>query len=149
MKIADTLPMRLRRAYLTMHRVAQSHFSRFGVTVDQYVLLSLLADEDGEIQSKIVEGMSSDSNTIGAMLRLLEKKGLVSRERCKVDGRARRTYLTASGRRLQKKLMQGGAGLHRLIEDAISEAEKDSFFSALARLTAVLSQDRESERMAG
>ena len=149
MTIDDMISMRLRRAYLTMHRVAQAHFAPFGVTVDQYVLLSLLADEDGETQSKIAERMSSDVNTIGAMLRLLEQKGLVSRERCEADGRARRTFLTTKGRRLQTKLMQSAVGLHESIDNAVSASERSSLFSTLNRLTAALSQGRESERRVG
>ena len=111
MTIEDTIPMRLRRAYLTMHRAAQAHFSELGVTVDQYVLLSVLADKGGGTQAEVCEQMSSDANTIAAMLKLLEGKKLIRRERCELDGRARRVHLTATGRRLQMKLVQSSQTL--------------------------------------
>ena len=38
------------------------------------------------------------------MVRLLEAKDLIRRERCDVDGRARRVHLTKAGRQLQRKL---------------------------------------------
>ena len=64
--------MRLRVAYLTFHRRAQAHLSQFGLTADQFVVLSLLAEGDGLRQRELVERTGSDSSTIGAMMKLLE-----------------------------------------------------------------------------
>ena len=38
----DTLGVRLRGAYLTFHRRANAHFEPFGVTADQFVVLTSL-----------------------------------------------------------------------------------------------------------
>ena len=40
------LPRLLRAAYFGMHRVSDAHFTRHGVTADQFVLLACLAEED-------------------------------------------------------------------------------------------------------
>jgi len=93
MHFHESIPMRLRRAYLTVHRTAQAHFARFGMTADQYVLLSLLADKDGITQKELSSRMCSDGNTITAMLCLLERKGLIQRERCSADGKDKRPLI--------------------------------------------------------
>ncbi|WP_345685457.1 MarR family transcriptional regulator [Novipirellula caenicola] len=116
--------MRLRRAYLTIHRVAQSHFAPFNVTADQFVLLSLLAEEDGITQSELGDRMASDGNTVAAMLKLLEQREYIRRVRCKIDGRARRVYLTAAGRRLSTRLSRSSEDLRSLIENAVTPAER-------------------------
>lgn len=149
MNLEESIPMRLRRAYLTMHRAAQSHFAQFGVTVDQYVLLSVLADNDGITQTEIGDRMASDANTIGAMLKLLEEKKLIRREKCEADGRARRVHLTAAGRRLQRKLIESSQEIHDAIENSISAAERKSMFSILERLSNAITQDREARREVG
>lgn len=149
MNLEESIPMRLRRAYLTMHRAAQSHFAQFGVTADQYVLLSVLADKDGITQSEIGERMSSDANTIGAMLKLLEEKKLIRREKCEADGRARRVLLTAAGLRLQKKLIESSQEIHDVIENCISTSERKLMFSILERLTNAISQNQEVRREVG
>src|SRR5262249_43479703 len=46
MKERRELPRLLRAAYFGMHRVSDAHFSRHGLTADQFVLLACLADED-------------------------------------------------------------------------------------------------------
>lgn len=147
--LEDSIPMRLRHAYLTMHRVAQMHFSKFGVTVDQYVLLSILANEDGITQTELSQRMCSDGNTITAMLRLLEEKEFISRERCISDGRARRVHLTVIGRRFQKKLIRGSNVLHSSIENGITASERKSLFTMLDRLTDVLMQSQDKKRKVG
>src|SRR5437660_640993 len=96
--------MRLRGAYLTFHRMANAHFEQLGVTADQLVVLTLLAEEDGVTQRELVGQAFSDANTIGEMLTRLEKKQFVRRERHPKDGRARCVFLTPKGRKMQKQL---------------------------------------------
>ena len=126
--------MRLRRAYLTVHRTARAHFASFGVTADQYVLLSLLAEEDGITQKELSGRMYSDGNTIAAMVRLLEAKDLIRRERCDADGRARRVHLTKAGRQLQRKLIASAKPLHDLMDEVVDERGGESFLECLDQL---------------
>ena len=137
--VENTIPMRLRRAYLTMHRAAQAHFAQFGVTVDQYVLLAVLAEEEGVTQSDIGERMASDGNTIAAMLRLLEENGLIRRKQCEQDGRARRVYLTATGRRLEKRLARTAQTMHDRIDATMTATERKALFSILDRVAEIMS----------
>jgi DNA-binding MarR family transcriptional regulator len=97
--------MRLRGAYLALHRLANAHFERFGVTADQFVALSLLAEEEGVTQRELVERAFSDANTIGEMLTRLEKNQLVRREPHPKDRRARCVFLTPKGRKTQAQLL--------------------------------------------
>jgi DNA-binding MarR family transcriptional regulator len=99
------LPRLLRSAYFAMHRVSDAHFSRHGVTADQFVLLACLAEQDGVTQQELARRASSDPSTVRAMLVLLEGRGLVSRERRPDDRRARVVRLTARGRRLHERLL--------------------------------------------
>jgi DNA-binding MarR family transcriptional regulator len=94
----------LRAAYLALHRQTNDCFAKDGVTADQFVLLSALADGDAVTQQELVRRVGSDPNTVRAMLLLLEDRGLVARERHPADGRARCVSLTAKGRQVFKKL---------------------------------------------
>jgi DNA-binding MarR family transcriptional regulator len=103
---AHDLAMALRGAYLTMHRKADSFLLEYGVTADQFVLLSLLARESGVTQQTLVARAFSDPNTVRAMLLLLEDRGLVTRARHPVDGRARSVSLTKKGLATFKRLQR-------------------------------------------
>ena len=108
----DNLGMRLRGAYLSVHRRTDAHFAQFGVTSDQFVVLSLLAEEDGITQQELAVRSYSDANTITAMLRLLEKRGLLHRHPHATDRRARSVELTAEGRRLTEELQKSLDAFH-------------------------------------
>src|SRR5438046_9920715 len=88
----------LRAAYVALHRQTNDCFAKDGVTADQFVLLSALADADAVTQQELVRRVGSDANTVRAMLLLLEGRGLVARERHPADGRARCVTLTGKGR---------------------------------------------------
>src|SRR5262249_2247545 len=126
--------MRLRGAYPTFHRMANAHFEQFGVTADQFVVLTLLAEEDGITQREVVEQAFSDANTIGEMLTRLEKKQFVRRQRHPKDGRARCVFLTPRGRKMQKHLWDSWEGHLREVDDAFRPEELGDLKSLLGRI---------------
>jgi DNA-binding MarR family transcriptional regulator len=139
-----SLGMRLRAAYLAMHRTFQEHFAPHGLTADQFVVLSLLAEEDGIIQKELVRRTYSDPNTVTAILRLLEKKRLVRRVRPDHDGRARCVYLTPAGRLLRDKLARSSAELHRRLYQAVPAEASAEFHGLLAAITETMASLRRS-----
>ncbi len=146
MAFRESLGMRLRGAYLSMHRSFQAHCAGFGVTADQFVVLSLLAEEDGIIQKELVRRTYSDANTIAALVGLLEEKGLVRRVRPAHDGRARCVYLTPKGRRLQRELAGSAEALHRQLREAMSPADMPTLLRCLQSIAEVMAQPRELKK---
>jgi DNA-binding MarR family transcriptional regulator len=136
--------MRLRGAYLTFHRMANAHFEQFGVTADQFVVLTLLAAEEGVTQRDLVEQAFSDANTIGEMLTRLEKKRFVRRERHPKDGRARCVFLTPSGRKMQKRLWDSWEGHLREVNKAFRPEEHEVLKSLLGRIPDAVAASRDA-----
>jgi DNA-binding MarR family transcriptional regulator len=117
MATGHDLAMRLRIAYLTLHRRTGSALARFGLTGDQFVLLTALADGVAVTQKELVRRTGSDPNTVSEMLARLERRGLVFRERHAFDGWARSVALTEEGRRVQRRLWQASDPLRVVLED--------------------------------
>jgi DNA-binding MarR family transcriptional regulator len=128
------LPRLLRAAYFGMHRVSDAHFSRHGVTADQFVLLACLADEDAITQQELARRASSDPSTVRAMLVLLEGRGLLSRERDPGDRRARVVTLTARGRRLAERLWKTSEPIRARMLSGFSAEEARLLVGCLGRL---------------
>src|SRR3954470_6032856 len=136
------LPRLLRAAYFAMHRVSDAHFSRHGVTADQFVLLACLAEQDAITQQELARRASSDPSTIRAMLVLLEGRGLVARGRQPDDrrgpvvaltgeGRARGVTLTAEGRRLFERLWESSEPIRVRMLSGFSEEEARALVGCL------------------
>ena len=97
------LTLALRKAYLTFHRRANAALLSYGVTADQYVVLSLLRSQKGVTQKWVVDQTGSDPNTVSRLVSTLESKQLLSRQRDPDDGRAYVVKLTSKGSSLVRK----------------------------------------------
>jgi DNA-binding MarR family transcriptional regulator len=124
----------LRAAYLALHRQTTDCFADDGVTADQFVLLSALADADALTQQDLVRRINSDPNTVRAMLVLLEDGGLVSRQRHPTDGRARWVTLTPKGRLVFRKLWAKSEPLRARLLAAFESDEVNTLVELLQRL---------------
>jgi DNA-binding MarR family transcriptional regulator len=136
----------LRAAYLALHRQTNACFATDGVTADQFVVLSALADEDAVTQQDLVRRVNSDPNTVRAILLLLEGRGLVSRGPHPGDGRARCVTLTAKGRQEFKKLWATSAPLRARLLGAFRPGEATALVELLHRVASVLSPAASAER---
>lgn len=137
-----TPAMKLRYAYLNMHRTFDAHFRRFGVTTDQFVLMSILREQEGVNQQELTRKLASDPNTIAAMVALLERKKIVRRTVRDGDGRARAVFLTAPGRRLFAELKEGAEVLHRIIDECFPAESRKIAFEVLDSVAHKLSVAR-------
>jgi DNA-binding MarR family transcriptional regulator len=126
--------MGLRAAYLTMHRRANAEFARLGLTADQFVILTALAEADAVTQKELARRTASDANTMSEMLGRLERRGLVARKRDASDGRARRVSLTASGRELRQGAWDGIAAFCETLAGLVPSAELAALVGHLDRI---------------
>ena len=134
MPSAHDLAMRLRAAYLALHRRTNAALARSGLTADQFVLLTALSEGDGVTQKTLGERTASDPNTLSEMLARLEAKGLVSRRRHAADGRARCVTLTRRGRRVQATLWEGSAAIRAELESLFPSDVLDGLVDSLGQV---------------
>ena len=125
MVFSDFVGMLMRGAYLSFHRRAQATFSQLGVTADQYVMLSVLAEKDNCTQKELARRSYSDANTITAMVNRLEEHGLVERRSCERDRRVWRISLTAKGLGLHEQLEDLAATFHPTLEKTLAPHSRD------------------------
>jgi DNA-binding MarR family transcriptional regulator len=88
-----------------LHRADQCALSAFYVSIDrqaltprQYVVLSMIGEEGGISQAALVQRTAIDRSTLSDIVRRLERKGLLLRQRKAEDARAYAIELTESGR---------------------------------------------------
>ena len=134
------IPMSLRAAYLSMHRQTEACLAERGVTANQFVLLALLAEEDGITQRDLARRASSDPNTIRAMLVLLEKRGLVARKQSPDDGRALNVTVTGKGRRTYKRLFKESEPLRERIFGLFQKEEVEVLNTFLRRISRAMTE---------
>ena len=131
----DDFSMHLRRAYLSMHRRANANFARYGLTADQYVVLTALARAGSATQQDLVRRCHSDPNTVRSILLRMEKQGFVTRSPHATDGRARAVALTEAGAALQRELEAFNDGFQEDLQSLFRPDELAGFLASLDRVT--------------
>ncbi len=129
------IAMSLRAAYLSMHRRTEAATIKHGITASQFVLLALLAQEDGITQQELGQRAFSDPNTTRAMLVLLENRGLIERTYDKDDARKRKIIITDKGRKVFETLWEVTKPARRRFLTIFSIKEIDTIIKKLNRIS--------------
>lgn len=137
MNVGHELARGLRAAYWAMHRRTNAVLVQHGVTADQFVLLSCLADDDGITQQELAARASSDANTIRPMLLLLQKRGLITRRAHAHDGRAHCVELTAQGRRRFAGMMKATEQVRRKVLAGVKQGSPKGLLKNLNQIAQI------------
>lgn len=127
--------MRLRGAYSFLRRRTSAALASAGLSADQFVILTVLERNGPATQQELVARCSSDTNTVGAMLALLETRDLLTRTAHSADGRAWMVSLTRAGKALQKKAWNQSETLRGELADLFSPEETRILLKLLDRIT--------------
>ena len=84
--------------------IARAYEDRFGLTIPQWRLVCVLAEDGGLTQVQIVARTVMDKVTVSRAAQGLVKRRLVARAQNKADGRSQVLNLTAAGRALHAEI---------------------------------------------
>lgn len=127
-----------------LHRAgqhAEEMFARasgsLGITARQFVVLAAIDGMERPSQTALCDVSGIDRSTLADIVRRLEMRGLVHRERTKADARMYAVSVTPDG----KALLQAAAPLAREVEHELlapfNTEEREAFKSLLRRVIAV------------
>lgn len=85
----------------------QVKLNGFGLTYLQFLVLSILWEEDGLKVNELGARLSLDSGTLTPLLKKLESQNLLKRKRGDADERTVSIHLTYPGKTLQSKTLDG------------------------------------------
>src|SRR5690606_32866568 len=91
------LPLLLRRAWYGLNQAFRRRLAHLELTPDQFTVLRTIREQEGLTQRELTQLMSSDPNTVAALLERMERAGLVERQTHEKDGRANRLRLKPRG----------------------------------------------------
>jgi DNA-binding MarR family transcriptional regulator len=83
----------------------QLALNEFGITYPQFLVLSILWEEDGLKVHELGKMLNLDSGTLTPLLKKLESQNLLKRKRGEADERTVSIHLTYPGKSLQTKTL--------------------------------------------
>ena len=128
------LPLLLRRAWYGMNQAFRRRIAHLGVTPDQFTAMRTLLEHQGITQRRLTELMSSDPNTVAALLERMERAGLVERRAHQQDRRANRLRLKRSGILKYEAAREVAVELQTEILEAIPARMREPFLENLGKV---------------
>jgi DNA-binding MarR family transcriptional regulator len=96
----DQICFTLYATSMAITRTYKPMLDAMGITYPQYLVLSVLGEEDGMTVGAIAGQLALESSTVTPPVKRLEQAGLVTRQRSQVDERQVQVRLTDAGRDL-------------------------------------------------
>ncbi|EFC6552812.1 MarR family transcriptional regulator [Escherichia coli] len=99
-KLADFLCFATYSANLAFSKIYKPYLTELGLTYTQWITMLALAEDDGQAVNQLGEKLFLASSTLTPLLKNLENRGIVLRQRSKEDERKVQIFLTEKGREL-------------------------------------------------
>ena len=135
----DSLGYRIKLLSQLLSRHFQERLEPFGLTPFHWVVLCCLWEEDGIATSSIGDKLQQVGGTLTGVLDRMEERGLIERERDRLDRRRVRIWLTEAGKSLQTVLPPVAQELREQAMAGIPLAEQEQLSNLLDRAIANLS----------
>nr|WP_242025315.1 MarR family transcriptional regulator [Leptolyngbya sp. FACHB-36] len=124
-----------------LNRRLQDVLDPFGLTPFQWEVLDCLWQEDGVPTSTLTKQLQQLGGTLTGVLDVMEKRGLVYRERDQNDRRVCRIWLTEAGEQLREIVPSVVNTLKQETFECLSEQELQLLSGLVDRIIAHTSQD--------
>ena len=127
------LPPLLRKAWYGLNQAFRRRIKKYSATPDQFTILRLLREGSVEGLSlrDLCKLMSSDPNTMAALISRMEEQALIERRPDEKDKRAHRVTAAPKGKLIYKKLRAIALTLQGEVLIAIPEERRELFLADL------------------
>jgi MarR family transcriptional regulator, temperature-dependent positive regulator of motility len=124
-----------------LHRVGQcatDAFQRYAgdqqITARQFAVLMAIDRMDGASQMDVVKMTGIDRSTLADMVGRMLGKGLIERERSKLDGRAYSLSLTEMGKTALQRSLPAASRADELLMTSLDLEQREQLLSALDKV---------------
>lgn len=125
------LPPLLRRAWYGLNQAFRRRLAHLGITPDQFTVMRTLLEHEGISQRQLTALISSDPNTVAALVNRMEQAGLLERETHERDRRANRLRLKPPAKPRYERARAIALALQEEALDVLPVARRESFLADL------------------
>jgi DNA-binding MarR family transcriptional regulator len=138
-----------------LHRAGQcatDAFQRYAgdlqITARQFAVLMAVARMEGASQMDVVKLTGIDRSTLADMVSRMLAKGLIERQRSKVDGRAYALSLTDAGRAALERSIPAATRADGMLMATLDEEKRTALLQALNQVLQALGNTTDAHPMA-
>ena len=128
--------------FFYMRKVLVGRTMAYGINYGQPKMLDYLYHHDGCMQKDFAVEFSMEPPTVSSVLRTMENRGLLRRERSSSSARVVNVYITEKGKEVQHYLQDIYDQLEEQCFEGFTEAERQAFYESLEKIYANLQKYR-------
>ncbi|MDL2351987.1 MAG: MarR family winged helix-turn-helix transcriptional regulator [Pseudomonadota bacterium] len=137
-RLTDFLPYLLSiTSNAVSDRIADEYRAHFGLKIPEWRVMAVLGDQGAATQRALVEATRMDKVAVNRACKVLEDRGLLTRQPNTADGRSHHLDLTAPGQDVYLAIMPLALEMERRLFSALSAAECEQFKDMLRRIRAL------------
>lgn len=106
----------------------------YGVTPEQWSIISILCSQRGTTQKELAEAVDKDQTTVVRMIQSMERKGILMKTLNDRDRRSHYLFLTEKGDEIKKTVLPVVKDAHRAVTSNLSKEEIEQLESLLNKL---------------
>jgi DNA-binding MarR family transcriptional regulator len=137
----ERLGYALRRAQIAVFQDFYQAMGALDVSPAQYSALTVIERNPGLTQTQVADALGIKKGNFVALIKALERRGLVSRDAMPGDRRSFALALTVKGRVLAKELVAASAAHERRVRQAVGGEDYARLFAPLRRLAVLDRRD--------
>ncbi len=143
MKREETVDYNIKASWHAISRMYNQKATQFGITTSiAYVLLNISSSE-GTPATKIAPQIGLESRSLTRMLKSLEDKGLIYREKDPNDGRSVRVYLTDLGYQKKGIAIETVKAFNKYVYESIPIEKLKMFFEVINDINQLIENSKE------
>ncbi len=125
------LPLLLRQSWYGLNQALRRRIAHLDLTPDQFTVMRTLLEQHGITQRQLASSISSDPNTVAALVNRMEKASLVERETHEQDRRANRLGVSRRGKEKYEQARAVAVALQAEVLAALPAAGRERFLAQL------------------
>lgn len=130
----DALSFIISRTYSKMKNLFLKELKKYGITLEQWVLLAQLSEKEGISPTDLSLVSLRDKPYTTRLIDRLAENGLIFKEESKVDKRSLLIYLTQQGAEIKKEIIPLADKINEWLVENMDEQEVKSLKVLLHRM---------------
>lgn len=132
--------LNLAECKVKQHTASLLRKNNVNLTPEQFLAIDMLWNQGPMSQTALSEAMQKDKNSITKLVDALEGKGLVERNRDKVDRRSNTIVLTEKAEQMKEATKQFGVNMLDKMLEHIDEKELRNCLATLKKIADVITE---------
>ncbi|MCI2256152.1 MarR family winged helix-turn-helix transcriptional regulator [Domibacillus sp. PGB-M46] len=134
MDLHDLIGYLIHRTDVKMTNYFTKRLKPYGVTPEQWSIVSILCSQKGTTQKELAEAIDKNQTTVVRMIHSMERKGIVKKTFNDEDRRSHYLFLTEKGEDIKKTILPVVKDAHHFVTINLSKEELEQLKSLLNKL---------------